>query len=126
MTDQIYREQFMEIFKSNANFGQMDAPTVTADQINSICGDKIILQLKIMDDKVVDAKFTGVACAVSKTSASIITEEIKGKSVDDLKKLTEQNMLDLIKFDLTSARQQCALLCYRALKKALENYDEKK
>lgn len=125
MSDQIYREQFMEIFKSNANFGQMDAPTVTADQINSICGDKMILQLKIVDDKVVDAKFTGVSCAVSKTSASIITEEIKGKSVKDLKKLTEQNMLDLIKFDLTSARQQCALLCYHTLKKALENYGKK-
>ena len=74
MTDQIYREQFMEIFKSNANFGQMDAPTVTGDKTNSICGDKMLLQLKIVDDKVIDAKFTGVACAVSKTSASIITE----------------------------------------------------
>jgi nitrogen fixation protein NifU and related proteins len=119
MSDQIYREQFMEIFKSNANFGQMDSPTVSADQMNSICGDKMTLQLKIVDDKVVDAKFTGVACAVSKTSASIITEEIKGKSLDDVKKLTEQDMLELIKFDLTASRQQCALLCYHALKKAI-------
>ncbi len=123
MNNQIYREQFMEIFKSAANFGQMDAPTVTVDQVNSICGDKMILQLKIVDSKVVDAKFTGVSCAVSKTSASIITEEIKGKSIDALKKLTEQDMLELIKFDLTSSRQPCALLCYYALKKALENYD---
>ena len=119
MSDQLYREQFMEIFKSNANFGQMDAPTVTGDQTNSVCGDKMLLQLKIVDDKVIDAKFTGVACAVSKTSASIITEEIKGKNVDELKKLTEQEVLNLIKFDLTSSRQQCALLCYHALKKAL-------
>ncbi|MFA5776614.1 MAG: iron-sulfur cluster assembly scaffold protein [Patescibacteria group bacterium] len=125
MSDQIYREQFMEIFKSNANFGQMDSPTVTADQVNPICGDKMTLQLKIENNKVVDAKFTGVACAVSKTSASIITDEIKGKSLDDLKKLTEQDMLALIKFDLTLSRQQCALLCYHALKKALENYDKK-
>ena len=125
MSDQIYREQFMEIFKSNANFGQMDSPTVTADQVNPICGDKMTLQLKIENNKVVDAKFTGVACAVSKTSASIITDEIKGKSLDDLKKLTEQDMLALIKFDLTLSRQQCALLCYHALQKALENYDKK-
>lgn len=125
MSDQIYREQFMEIFKSNANFGQMDSPTVTADQVNPICGDRMILQLKIENNEVVDAKFTGVACAVSKTSASIITDEIKGKSLDDLKKLTEQDMLALIKFDLTLSRQQCALLCYHALQKALENYDKK-
>jgi len=119
MSNQLYREQFMEIFKSNANFGQLDAPTVTADQVNSICGDKITLQLKIEGSTVVNAKFTGVSCAVSKTSASIITEEVKGKSIKDLKKLTEQGVLELIKFDLTANRQQCALLCYYALKKAL-------
>lgn len=115
----------MEIFKASANFGQMDAPTVTADQVNSICGDKMTLQLKIADDKVLDAKFTGVSCAVSKTSASIITEAIKGKSISDLKKLTEQDMLKLIEFDLTASRRQCALLCYFALRKALENYGKK-
>jgi len=80
------------------------------------------LQLKIVEDKIVEAKFTGVACAVSKTSASMITEEIKGKSVADLKKLTDQDVLDLIKFDLTASRQPCALLCYHALQKALGNY----
>lgn len=124
MSDQLYREQFMEIFKSNANFGSMDAPTVSADQLNAVCGDKMSVQLKIEGNKVLDAKFTGVACAVSKTSASIITEEVKGKTVEELKKLTERDMLDLIKFDLTASRQQCALLCYHALKKALENYEK--
>lgn len=112
----------MEIYKSGANFGPMDGPTVSADQMNSVCGDKLTLQLKIVEDRIVDAKFTGVACAVSKTSASILTEELKGKTVADLKKLTEQDMLDLIKFDLTTSRQPCALLCYRALEKALESY----
>jgi len=124
MTNQLYRDQFMEIYKSAPNFGQMDTPTITAEQVNPICGDKMTLQLKLQDDKVVDAKFTGVACAVSKTSASIFTEEIKGKKLVDLKKLTEQDVLDLIKFDLTASRQQCALLCYYALQKALNDYDK--
>lgn len=115
----------MEIYKSNANFGEMIEPTVTGDQTNSVCGDKMVLQLKIMDNKVVDAKFTGVSCAVSKTAASIITEEIKGNTVSDLKKLTEKDMLELVKFDLTSGRQQCALLCYHALQKALESYENR-
>lgn len=114
----------MEIYKSAPNFGQMDTPTITAEQVNPICGDKMTLQLKLQDDKVVDAKFTGVACAVSKTSASIFTEGIKGKKLVDLKKLTEQDVLDLIKFDLTASRQQCALLCYYALQKALNDYDK--
>lgn len=124
MANQLYREEFMEIYKSNANFGQMASPTLSGAQINSVCGDKMTLQLKLQDDKVIDAKFSGVSCAVSKTSASIITESIKGKSIVELRKLTEKEILDLIKFDLTSSRQQCALLCYYALRNALETYCE--
>lgn len=125
MANQLYREQFMEAFKSGANCGQMDSPTVSAEQTNPFCGDKITLQLKIADDKVIDAKFTGVACAVSKTSASIITESLKGKKISSLLKLKERDVLDLIQFELTSSRKQCALLCYHALQKALHDYGEK-
>lgn len=114
----------MEIFKSNANFGKMDDPTMSGDQVNSVCGDKMTLQLRIGDGKVADAKFDGVSCAVSKTAASIITEELKGKTVDQLKNLTEESILKLIMFDLTSSRKQCALLCYYALKNALEDYEK--
>ena len=111
----------MEIFKSNANFGQMANPTVSADQVNPLCGDKITLQLKVSaDDVVEDAKFTGVACAVSKTASSIITQEIKGKKLVELKNLTESDIIKLIQFDLTSSREQCALLCYHALQTALK------
>ena len=115
----------MEVFKSNAKYGNMDEPTVTGGQTNSICGDTINLQLKIKDNKVLDAKFTGVSCAVSKTSASIITEEIKGKTVDEINKLTTRDMLNLIQFDLTASREQCALLCYLALQKAIKEYEKK-
>ncbi len=112
----------MELYKSAANFGQMKDPTISGDQVNSVCGDKMTLQLRLQDTKVIDAKFSGVACAVSKTSASIITEFIKGKSLDELKGLKENAILDLIKFDLTSSRKQCALLCYYALRDALAKY----
>jgi nitrogen fixation NifU-like protein len=124
MSNQLYREQFMEVFKSSANYGKMDTPTITGDQQNSICGDTMSLQLKIENNIVTDAKFTGVSCAVSKTSASIITEEIKNKKVSDLRKLTDKDILKLIQFDLTFGREQCALLCYYALEKALEGYDK--
>lgn len=126
MTNQLYREQFMEIFKSNANFGQMDNPTLTSEQINPVCGDKITLELMVSDGVVTDAKFSGVACAVSKTASSVITQDIKGKKISDLKNLTERDMLELIHFDLTPSRQQCALLCFTALQKALEDYEKTK
>ena len=122
MTDQLYRQEFMDIYKSGLNYGQMSDPTITGHKVNSVCGDKMTLQLKLVDEKVADAKFSGVACAVSKTSASILTEFIKGKTVKELKILTESQILELIKFDLTASRQQCALLCYYALQEAVKNY----
>jgi len=122
MTDQLYRQEFMDIYKSGVNYGQMSDPTLTGDKVNSVCGDKMTLQLKLADDKVADAKFSGVSCAVSKTSASILTEFIKGKTVKELQNLTEAQILGLIKFDLTASRQQCALLCYYALQEAIKNY----
>ncbi len=112
----------MEIYKSGLNYGQMPDPTLTGYKVNSACGDKMTLQLKLEDDKVSDAKFFGVSCAVSKTSASILTEFTKGKTVKELQSLTEMQILELIKFDLTASRQQCALLCYHALQEALKNY----
>jgi len=122
MADQLYRQEFMDIYKSGLNYGQMSDPTLVGDKVNSVCGDKMTLQLKLVDDKVADAKFSGVSCAVSKTSASILTEFIKGKTVKELQNLTEMQILGLIKFDLTASRQQCALLCYYALQEAVKNY----
>lgn len=126
MTDQLYREEFMEIYKANTNFGHLDSPTLVGDKSNSICGDKMVLELKLSGDKVTDARFNGIACAVSKTSASIVTEYLKGKTITELKDLSEEKILELIKFNLTSGRKQCALLCYYALQEALSTYDTKK
>lgn len=114
----------MELFKSGANYGQLADPTISGAQVNSVCGDKMTLQLKLEHGRVIDAKFHGVSCAVSKTAASIITESFKGKSIKELKKLTEKAVLDLINFDLLASRKQCALLCYYALQDALKKYDQ--
>lgn len=122
MSNQIYREEFMEIYKSGLNYGLMSDPTLTGIKTNSACGDKVTLHLKIEGDKVVDAKYYGTSCAVSRTSSSIFTEHIKGKTIDELKKLSEEEVLGLINFGLTSNRQQCALLCYYALQEGLKNY----
>lgn len=114
----------MELYKSSANFGHMPDATISATHTNAICGDKMVLQLKLEAGTVLDAKFTGVSCAVSKTSASILTEAIKGKSIPAVQKLTDQDILKLLNFELTSSRQHCALLCYYALQTALQDYDQ--
>jgi len=129
MSDQLYRDEFMSIFKSGANYGKMVDPSTSAEEVNKFCGDKITLELKIANDIVADAKYTGLSCAVSKVSSSLVTEYAKGKSLTHLKGLTEADIFAIIGFDLTENRKQCALVCFNALKKALHkvnnDYDQR-
>lgn len=124
MNANIYREQFMQIYKSNLNFGRLKNPTVSVNKVNPFCGDNLVLDLNIQKGVVKDARFEGNFCAVSKTSASLITQYLKGKRVEDLKKLTQQDILNIINFELTEGRKQCALLCYFALLEALDKYEK--
>lgn len=113
----------MQIYKSNLNFGRLKDPSVSVNKINPFCGDHVILDLKVKNGVVEDARFEGNFCAVSKVSASLLTEYLKGKKINDLRNLTERDVLEVINFNLTETRKQCALLCYFALLDALDVYE---
>ena len=72
------------------NFGPVDQPTHKKEGYNPLCGDQIEIELKILDGIVVDVGFTGVGCAISKSSASMMTEEIKGKELEVVESMFEQ------------------------------------
>lgn len=123
----IYREDIMEIYKHPSNRGSLADPTVTQYENNPFCGDELTLQLKITggngQEKIVDAKYEGTACAVAIVSASMLTDSIIGKSVAQAKALTKQDLLDLIGINLTTSRVKCATLILEALQKALAKYE---
>ena len=119
MQDQLYREIILEQWQHPQNYGIVADPDFDVEEFNPLCGDMMRLTGKIKDGKLIEIAFTGEGCAISKASASLFTEEIKDKSLDSLKKIKEQDVLDLLGIELTPARTKCALLIYKAINKSL-------
>ena len=130
MTDgsDIYQEYIVELYKNPLNFGRIEHADFQAEVYNPTCGDKIILYLKVNKKTIIDAKHEGKGCAISQASASLVTEYLKGKTIDEAKELAKDEVMTLIKLDLSKnpTRIRCALLPLDALKKAIKNTEVKK
>ena len=82
-SQELYQEIVMDHNRRPRNFGFMTDSTATSEGFNPLCGDQITLFLKVSEDIVEDISFEGVGCAISKSSASMMTEGVKGKSVEE-------------------------------------------
>src|SRR4029077_2199719 len=81
--DDLYRDYILEHYRRPHNFGVLEAPTATFEGSNPLCGDRITMQLSVDDGVVREIGFTGRGCAISQASASLLTDEVKGKPVAD-------------------------------------------
>jgi nitrogen fixation NifU-like protein len=118
--DDLYRDEILEHYRRPHNFGTLPHPDASYEGSNPLCGDRITLMLAIGDDRrVADVAFTGRGCAVSQASASMLTDEIRGRSLDEIGSLTSQDILDLLGIEISPARMKCALLPLDTLQKAL-------
>ncbi len=119
MTDSIYREIILDHYKNPRNKGTLDPHDFTAEDVNPLCGDEIRIDLRFTDGIVSDVKFEGRGCAVSQASASILTEMIEGKSLQELKALTKDDLLEEIGIPVSPARLKCVLLSLNVLRASL-------
>jgi|SRR3989304_1967038 len=117
----IYREEILDHAKNPRNWGKLLHPTFRAKFPNPLCGDVVDLTLKVSDKtkQVEEAKFETNGCVVSVAASSLLTENIIGKTLEELKKIQDEEVLGWFGGDLTSSRRECALLPLRALKEAL-------
>jgi nitrogen fixation NifU-like protein len=115
----LYAEEILDHYKHPRHFGHLEEPSLTYHDSNPFCGDEITLELKIEDGTVADAAFTGHGCAISRASASMMTDEIIGKSLDELKGWSKQEILDLLGIEVGPVRMKCALLPLKAMKAAV-------
>ncbi len=138
----LYRQVIMDHYKSPRNRGELDGDSITVNMNNPSCGDRIQLQMKIEDGKISEAKFLGEGCSISMASASMMTQAIKGLTVDEalaMSKIFSDMMLkkdyDADRFDLGDiealqgvanfpARIKCATLAWKALEKAVQAHKE--
>lgn len=115
--DDLYREVIIEHYKNPGYKTTLDPHDITFEDENPLCGDHIRIDLRVDENnKVTEAGFSGHGCAISQASADILLESIIGKSIDEVKKLTKQDLLDLLGIELGPVRLKCALLSLKILK----------
>lgn len=115
----IYQEIILEHAARPRNAGSIPNASASVEVYNSLCGDKIRMEILFDGGKVRDVRFTGQGCAISKAAASLLTEHVKGKTKEELKKMTKKDIINLLGIDLGPNRLKCALLPLEALKKLL-------
>ena len=117
--DDFYRENILDHYRNPRNHGHLDAPTATAEGVNPLCGDELRVELEVDDGIVRDVRFNGRGCAISQAAASMISDVVKGKTVDEVAALGRDDVLEELGIPLTPIRLKCALLSVSVLKVAL-------
>lgn len=114
--DDLYRQNILDHYQAPRNFGTLDHPEISAEDANPLCGDKIRIDLRIKDGVIADVKFSGKGCAISQAAASMLTEEIRGKSLEEVKRIGKDEVLEMLGIELGPVRLKCALLALKTLK----------
>tara|TARA_Y100000034_G_C6714959_1_gene316007 strand:- start:47 stop:427 length:381 start_codon:yes stop_codon:yes gene_type:complete len=120
LSEKMYREHILELYKNPSNFGELPNPTNQHTEINSYCGDEITVQLIVKNGKIEDVKFNGSGCVISMVSSSLLTDKIKGMKIKDVKKFNKGDILKLLKISVNPSRLKCVLLPLDATKGALK------
>ncbi len=119
MNDDLYKQHIMDYYNNQKNKEQMHDPDIEVPAKNTSCGDSYILYLKINGDKIEKATFSGIGCVISQVAGSMLTEKITGMSIEDAKKIKEDDIYKMLGVPVSTGRQKCALLLWKGLKKAL-------
>ncbi|MBF6604497.1 MAG: iron-sulfur cluster assembly scaffold protein [Chloroflexi bacterium] len=121
--DDLYRDYILEHSRRPHNFGIIEAPSASYEGSNPLCGDRITLQLAVRAGLVERVGFTGRGCAISQASASLLTDEIKGRPLAEVEAFRADDLLDLLGIDISPARLKCAMLSHDTLRHALGELD---
>ncbi len=125
----LYSKQVLDHFRNPRNMGEMKDPDATATVGGAACGDIMRLFIRVGEKQgkkyIQDVKFQTLGCAAAIATSSIITTMIKGKTLDRVEKITQQTV-EASLGGLPPVKRHCALLAAQGVKKALDNYFEKK
>ncbi len=117
--DDFYRDFILDHYRNPHNFGHLDHFDASAEDLNPLCGDRIRVELALdAQQNVTDVRFSGKGCAISQASMSMLTDEIKGKSLSEIATLPKEAVLDNVGIGISPARMKCAMLGLKVLKSA--------
>ncbi|WP_456277793.1 Fe-S cluster assembly sulfur transfer protein SufU [Bacillus sp. AK128] len=138
--DTLYRQVIMDHYKNPRNKGSLEDGNITIDMNNPTCGDRIQIHMKVVDGKVEMVKFDGEGCSISLSSASMMTQAIKGQTVETALELSKifsdimqskeyDDSIDLGDIEALQgvskfpARIKCATLAWKAMEKGIHSQD---
>jgi nitrogen fixation NifU-like protein len=116
--DDFYREEILEHYTHPHNYGMLDNPDISHEESNPLCGDQVRFDIKLAEDgeTVADVRFSGVGCAISKASASMLSDLLIGRTLGEIKEMTKEDVLEELGIDLGPVRLKCALLPLKVVK----------
>ena len=120
-----YKEILMDHYKNPRNKGHIDKPDFATAQYNPSCGDSVSFEAVIEDNILKKVAFEGKGCVISLATASIFTEYVVGKHIDDILKLEKEDIEGIIGMELGPTRMKCALLSLVALQEGIMEYKQK-
>ncbi len=124
-SEEIYRENILDHFRNPRNFGKLQQYTLKEKETNPICGDEIEIFIHLKNETAADVKFFGRGCAISQAAASMLTEHVRGKPLEEIQKIQPEQVLEMLGIELGFVRKKCGLLCLKTLQKALKGEEEK-
>jgi nitrogen fixation NifU-like protein len=122
--DDLYREHILDHYGNPRNKGTLEDADLYCEWDNPVCGDMVRLYLRLGDGRVSDVRFGGEGCVISMASASMFTEEIQGKTLEELRTLKDEDIFEMLGITLGPARANCGLLPLRVLEKGLESLEK--
>jgi len=123
--EDFYRELIIERYKTPHFKGELDPSDITYEDDNPTCGDHIRIDVRLDENQIVtEAVFSGEGCAISMASADLMLESIIGKSIEDVKELVKEDILDMLGIELGPTRLKCALLPLKVLKAGIYGVGE--
>ncbi len=114
--EDLYREHILDHYKNPRNRGTLEHPDITFQDSNPLCGDELRIDMRVVDGVVEDVKFSGNGCSISQAAASMLTERIKGRRLEELKAISRDQILDDLGIALGPVRLKCALLALKVMK----------
>ncbi len=116
MTDSLYREAILDHFRNPRNKGTLDPADYSYEDVNPLCGDEIRMDLRTDGERITEVRFSGRGCAISQAAASILTEMVEGRPLDEVKAISGEDLLDELGVPISPARMKCAMLGLKVLK----------